>query len=60
MQHGGRLGCELLSFNVSLLFENSMLVEPFRRTFVVNCFHLTYLCSLKTAAAAVGVMGFLL
>ncbi len=41
--------CELLSFNVSLLFENSAVGLKAVLERVVNCFHLTYLCSLKTA-----------
>ena len=41
--------CELLSFIVSLLFENSQHDTGCRRQGVVNCFHLSYLCSLKTA-----------
>ena len=41
--------CELLSFIVSLLFENSGLSQKRFCRIVVNCFHLSYLCSLKTA-----------
>ena len=43
-------GCELLSFIVSLLFENSTMTDKQLIKEVVNCFHLSYLCSLKTAA----------
>ena len=41
--------CELLSFIVSLLFENSKAYRGDNEDLVVNCFHLSYLCSLKTA-----------
>ena len=44
--------CELLSFIVSLLFENSCRLGATSRDWVVNCFHLSYLCSLKTAQDA--------
>ena len=44
-----RCCCELLSFIVSLLFENSKTGTDNASAFVVNCFHLSYLCSLKTA-----------
>ncbi len=43
------VSCELLSFIVSLLFENSGLHFLSIVLRVVNCFHLSYLCSLKTA-----------
>ena len=41
--------CELLSFIVLLLFENSVSDWDSKLFFVVNCFHLSYFCSLKTA-----------
>ena len=46
---GDRKRCELLSFIVSLLFENSWATTGSTPSVVVNCFHLSYLCSLKTA-----------
>ena len=44
-----RGGCELLSFFVLLLFENSNSSGMLLRWYVVNCFHFSYFCSLKTA-----------
>ena len=42
-------GCELLSFFVLLLFENSTSATRNYGNLVVNCFHFSYFCSLKTA-----------
>ena len=47
--------CELLSFIVLLLFENSSSSIRGAFAIVVNCFHLSYFCSLKTAAFNFGV-----
>ena len=48
-EHHQPEGCELLSFIVLLLFENSDCNEAMHLAQVVNCFHLSYFCSLKTA-----------
>ena len=40
--------CELLSFIVSLLFDNNLYQQRPVVEGVVNCFHLSYLCSLIT------------